>query len=89
MPKRISKKQTEDVNETAFRVVQESVRETETNSPDAEIDAALRSRVMAEMGRKGGKIGGKKSLQTMTPAERKKRAQKAAQTRWKKSKKRA
>ena len=29
-------------------------------------------------GRKGGKIGGKRSLETMTPEQRKARAQKAA-----------
>ena len=36
------------------------------------------SKVMSEMGRKGGKIGGKRSLETMTPAERTARAKKAA-----------
>jgi hypothetical protein len=36
------------------------------------------SRVMSEMGRRGGKIGGKRSLETMTPAERTARAKKAA-----------
>ena len=35
-------------------------------------------KVMSEMGRKGGKIGGKRSLKTMTPAERTARAKKAA-----------
>ena len=35
-------------------------------------------RVMSEMGRKGGKIGGKRSLETMTAAERTARAKKAA-----------
>ena len=35
-------------------------------------------KIMSEMGRKGGKIGGKRSLETMTSAERKARAQKAA-----------
>jgi hypothetical protein len=35
-------------------------------------------KVMSEMGRKGGKIGGKRSLETMTPEERTKRAKKAA-----------
>jgi hypothetical protein len=35
-------------------------------------------RVMSEMGRKGGKIGGKRSLETMTPEERTARARKAA-----------
>jgi hypothetical protein len=35
---------------------------------------ALLSEIMAELGRKGGKIGGKRSLETMTPAERSARA---------------
>jgi hypothetical protein len=34
--------------------------------------------VMSELGRKGGKIGGKRSLETMTAAERKARATKAS-----------
>jgi hypothetical protein len=40
------------------------------------------SMLMAEMGRKGGKIGGKRRLQTMTAKERSRIAKKAAQTRW-------
>ena len=35
-------------------------------------------RFFQEAGRKGGKIGGKRRLETMTPAERTARAQKAA-----------
>jgi len=38
----------------------------------------LISQVMSEMGRKGGKIGGKRSLVTMTPEERSARAKKAS-----------
>ncbi len=34
--------------------------------------------MMREIGRKGGKIGGKRSLETMTPEERSARAKKAA-----------
>lgn len=79
MPKRISKK-TSDVNQIAFQVVQAATSE----SP---IDNAMLSQVMAQMGRKGGKIGGKRSLETMSPTDRKKRAQKAAQARWKKPEK--
>jgi hypothetical protein len=37
---------------------------------------------MAAMGRKGGKIGGKRRLLTMTPEARKAAAAKAAQARW-------
>jgi hypothetical protein len=42
------------------------------------MDKQTISAVMREMGRKGGKIGGKRSLETMTPAERTARAKKAA-----------
>ena len=38
----------------------------------------LISEVMSQIGRKGGKIGGKRSLETMTPEERTARAKKAA-----------
>ena len=38
----------------------------------------LISEVMKELGRRGGKIGGKRSLETMTPEERSARAKKAA-----------
>jgi hypothetical protein len=44
-------------------------------------------RVMAEMGRKGGQIGGKRRLETMTKAERKTIATRAAKARWKRAKK--
>ena len=39
---------------------------------------ALLSEIMSELGRKGGKIGGKRSLETMTPEERSARAKIAA-----------
>src|ERR1039457_4068277 len=42
------------------------------------LSKTLVSEVMAAMGHKGGKIGGKRSLQTMTPEERSERAKKAA-----------
>jgi hypothetical protein len=77
MPKRISKK-LKDPNQTAAAVVALS-----TELQPAEIDRETLSRVMAEMGRKGGKIGGKKSLETMSAVERKRRASKAAKSRWK------
>jgi hypothetical protein len=40
------------------------------------------SALMAELGRKGGKKGGKRRLETMTAEERSAIATKAAQTRW-------
>jgi hypothetical protein len=41
---------------------------------------------MAAMGRKGGLVGGKRRLVTMTPDARKRAAAKAAQARWGKKK---
>ena len=45
------------------------------------MDKKTISNVMREMGRKGGKIGGKRSLETMSPEERTARAQKAVAAR--------
>jgi hypothetical protein len=39
----------------------------------------LFSEIMREIGSKGGKIGGKRSLETMTPEERTARARKASE----------
>ncbi len=44
------------------------------------------SEYMAAIGRKGGQIGGKRRLKTMTKAERSKVAAKAAKARWRKVK---
>jgi hypothetical protein len=45
------------------------------------------SEYMATIGRKGGQIGGKRRMKTMTKAERSKIAAKAAKARWKKARK--
>jgi len=44
---------------------------------------------MSEMGKKGGKIGGKRRLVTLTPDRRRDIALKAAQTRWTREKQKA
>jgi hypothetical protein len=56
----------------------------ETHPP--KVSTSEISRVMAAMGRKGGKIGGKRRLTTMTAEQRREVALKAAQTRWSKHK---
>ena len=56
-----------------------------TSEPEP-MDRSLISRAMAEMGRKGGKIGGKRRLKTMTSDQRKAAAVKAAKARWDKPK---
>jgi len=91
MPKRISKSKKKpkkkkrepesDVNQLAHRLVLEST--------EPELTKEQISKFMAEMGRKGGKIGGKRRLVTMTPEQRSGLALRAAQTRWAKRNKKA
>ena len=84
MPKRTSTKKLDPV-QNARRVVLES---TEQASLDVVSNPSLLSQVMAEMGRRGGKIGGKRRLETMSDAQRTEVARNAAKARWgKKSKK--
>ena len=45
------------------------------------------SEYMAAIGRKGGQIGGKRRLKTMTKSQRSRVAAKAAKARWKKARK--
>lgn len=85
MPKR-SSKELKDPVQNAFRVVQESIEEHETALTIVG-DRSLLSQVMAEIGRKGGKIGGKRRLKTMTAQRRREVAQIAANKRWAKAKK--
>ena len=57
-------------------------RSTGTDATPAKVSRSEISRVMAAMGRKGGKIGGKRRLETMTADERKQVASSAANARW-------
>lgn len=85
MPKRISTRPS-DINQAAFQMVQRSTTEAEPESTKrAQVSPAV-SRVMSRMGIKGGRIGGKRSLDTMTPEERRERASLAARARWAKRK---
>jgi len=91
MPKRISRLR--DVNQAAFEMVRRSTSEEQAAEPQDEILIIANpkekpskydiSAVMAEMGRKGGQIGGKRRLTTMTQAQRTRIAKKAAKARWK------
>lgn len=80
MPKRIKQeKRPTDVNELAHHLVEVSTREND-DTPQATREQI--SRFMAEMGRKGGKKGGKRRLETMSAKERSRIAKKAARSRW-------
>jgi hypothetical protein len=52
---------------------------------EGETERSFLSRIMSEMGRRGGKIGGKRRLVTMTAEERSQIALKAAKARWSKT----
>jgi hypothetical protein len=82
-----------DINQAAHLMVE---RSTANDGPREVILVAAKSRkpskhdisrVMSAMGKKGGKIGGKRSLVTLTSEQRRERALKAAKARWTKREK--
>ena len=83
MPKRTRSAENLDTVQNARRVFLEAVETTET------VQLTIVQQVMREMGAKGGKIGGKRRLETMTDEQRKRSARKAAKARWAKVKKTA
>ena len=83
MQKRSSSGQKLDAVQNARRVIMEA---TETTT---EVTLTVVSQVMSEMGRKGGLVGGKRRLETMTSKQRSAVAKKAAKARWKKAKQKA
>ena len=73
-------KRPRDPNQLAKWIVEQSTAEA---VPETQVQAPSDlSAYMAAMGRKGGMVGGKRRLVTMTAAQRKKAAAKAAQARW-------
>jgi hypothetical protein len=85
MPKPIKqKKRPTDPNQVAHHLVGLSTQEQNELTMPTRSQISM---VMAELGRRGGKIGGKRRLKTMTAEERQKVATKAANARWKKVKK--
>ena len=79
MPKR-SRSAREDANQTAFRVVQESIRDhDEPKKPRAK----RKNPAAVALGRKGGLKGGPARAASMTKAARSASAKKAAEARWK------
>lgn len=82
MPKRIRKRRQPepDINQLVHRSIQKMADAAETPKP-ALVRSEI-SRVMAEMGRRGGKIGGKRRAERMTEAQRSNAAALAANARW-------
>jgi hypothetical protein len=77
-------KRPRDPNQLAKWIVDQSTSETPEPEVVAPAPPANLSAYMAAIGRKGGQIGGKRRLTTMTKAARSKVAAKAARARWKK-----
>jgi hypothetical protein len=80
-------KRPRDPNQLAKWIVEQSTSETpqpEAVQPQPSAPVNL-SEYMAAIGRKGGQIGGKRRLKTMTKEQRRKVAAKAARARWKKA----
>jgi hypothetical protein len=75
-------KRPSDINQLAHQLVNESTMEKEPPSVAIEPTKAEISLVMASLGRKGGRIGGKRRLVTMTQEARSQIGFKAAQARW-------
>jgi hypothetical protein len=74
-------KRSSDPNVLAHQLIRESTEKAdEPRATDAEI-----SRVMAVLGRKGGKVGGKARATNLTPERRREIALRAARARWDKT----
>ena len=83
MLKRISKSaRALDVNQAAYQMVRRSTGTGDREAHPPKVSASDISRVMSAMGRKGGGIGGKRRLETMTPEQRREVALSAANIRW-------
>jgi len=78
-----SKKKTrgrKDSNQSAFDTVQKTIEASEADAP--RFDTAIISEVMRQLGSKGGKIGGVKRMEVLSPEEKTQLALKAAKARW-------
>jgi len=78
MPKR-TRKESQDINQFAASIVRHTI---ETSEKQPEPDRATISQVMSAMGRRGGLKGAATLNAKLTPAQRKKSAQRAARARW-------
>jgi hypothetical protein len=78
MPKRTSTTKKLDTVQNARRVFMEATESAELT---------IVQQVMRQMGSKGGKIGGKRRLETMTEEQRSRVARRAAKARWAKANK--
>jgi hypothetical protein len=84
MPKPLKKKTTKprkDPNQAAHALVQRLGGDA---LPPLDFEAQYKAH-MAKLGKKGGKVGGARRMETMTPERRSEVALKAARARWEKA----
>ena len=81
MPKRLRRKPEDEV-QAGIMAVRASVGEKSAKAQPPKLTKSLISELMAQIGRKGGKIGGKRRAQRMTEKERSNAAAMAARARW-------
>jgi hypothetical protein len=85
MPKRLKKDpRPKDVNQLAHHLVRLSTEGSDESDEAAPIPPKGLSAYMSALGRKGGKIGGKRRMDSMMETERSALGLKAATTRWNK-----
>jgi hypothetical protein len=85
MPKRNKQDRPKDVNQLAHHLVNISTTDKDQSiTPPTKEQVSL---LMSELGRRGGKVGGKRRLETMTAKKRSEVAKRAAKARWHKNKK--
>ncbi|HVS89996.1 MAG TPA: hypothetical protein VHF01_17470 [Candidatus Acidoferrum sp.] len=70
-----------DVNQIAFHNVELTTQEPQ----EQKVSRSLISRIMSQMGKKGGKVSGKRRMTNISPERRREIALKAAQARWNKA----
>jgi len=79
MPKRSSRNRPRDLNELAASIVADATSD-EPKRPDPELPA--KNPAAVELGRLGGKKGGRARATKLTPEQRSEIARKAARARW-------
>ena len=81
MPKRSRTSRSEDVNEAAFRIVQEATRDRDSD----QTEKPGKNPAAVALGRLGGLKGGPARKAALSPKRRREIARKAAKARWKKA----
>lgn len=77
-----SGREPEDEVQAGFMAVHRLLGDLPTTVEPEQPVRSLRSQILSELGREGGKIGGKRRAESMTPEQRRRSARKAAKARW-------